>query len=100
MNTKVTMISSEEFQKIAKLARLKISPEEEEAYRKEFSKMIDYMDELKELDLSEVEPMTKVDDNPGFLRKDEVQESLDSEKAFKNAPSVGEGHFTIPKVIG
>ena len=97
---KVIMLSKEEVLKIAKLSRLKISDAEIESFAKPLDKLLHYMEDLKALDLSDVEPMTGVEDAPTVLREDVPQPSLSYEQAFANAPEEENGHFVIPKVIG
>ena len=83
---KVIMLSKEEVLKIAKLSRLKISDAEIESFAKPLDKLLHYMEDLKALDLSDVEPMTGVEDAPTVLREDVPLPSLSHEQAFANAP--------------
>lgn len=94
------MISDEDVQKLCKLARLNPEKEDLEMFKKHLSGMLDHMEELRNLDLAEVEPLTRLDESPSILRKDEVKESLPYEKAFHNTQNRDLDHFTIPKVIG
>ncbi len=94
------MITNEDVLRLGKLSRIAIREDEIEGYKKHLDKLVGYMDELKELDLKDVEPMTRVDDHVTELREDVVGESLTREQAFTNAPSTDQNHFTIPKVIG
>ena len=80
------MLSKEEVLKIAKLSRLKISDAEIESFAKPLDKLLHYMEDLKALDLSDVEPMTGVEDAPTVLREDVPLPSLSHEQAFANAP--------------
>ena len=85
---------------MAKLARLEFSPEELDGMAGSLNQLVEYMDQLKKLDLKNVEPMMAVDTSPRPLREDEVKPGLDKEHAFRNAPEVNLEHFSIPKVIG
>ncbi len=94
------MLSKEEILKIAKLSRLKVSDADVESVSARLDELLHHMEDLRSLDLSEVEPMTGVEDAPTVLREDVPQPSLSHEQAFANAPEVENDHFVIPKVIG
>ncbi len=94
------MLSKEEILKIAKLSRLKLSDADIESFSGRLDELLHHMEDLKALDLSNVSPMTGVEDAPTVLREDIPQVSLTHEQAFANAPDVENGHFVIPKVIG
>ena len=93
------MLTEEELQKLAKLSRLEISDTEIPQLQEQFAKMLSHMDSLSKLDLSDVEPLTVVDENTGVVRDDAVGESMSQEQAFHNAPAVEQNHFSIPKTI-
>ncbi len=94
------MLSKEEILKIAKLSRIKLSDADIESFSGRLDELLRYMEDLKSLDLSNVSPMTGVEDAPTVLREDIPQDSLSHEQAFANAPDVENDHFVIPKVIG
>jgi aspartyl-tRNA(Asn)/glutamyl-tRNA(Gln) amidotransferase subunit C len=93
-------VDREQVLKIAKLARLEITPAELEKMTGSLNQVVEYMNMLKGIDLKDVEPMLAVDTSSRPLREDEVKPSLDKEKTFRNAPEVNLDHFSIPKVIG
>ena len=86
--------------RMAKLARLEITEAELEKMAGSLSQLVGYMDQLKGLDLKDVEPMLAVDTSARPLRPDEPVPGLSKEEAFRNAPEVNLDHFSIPKVIG
>ena len=94
------MLESEEIQKLAKLSRLSVSEEEIPAYKEHLDKMLNHLDALKALDLSQVEPMTAVENGNTVLREDVPVQGFSLDQAFANAPAVENDHFAIPKVIG
>jgi len=94
------MLSKEEILKLAKLSRLKLSDSDIESVSVHLGNLLQYMEDLKALDLSSVQPMTGVEDAPTVLREDVPQPSFTHELAFMNAPEVENNHFVIPKVIG
>jgi aspartyl-tRNA(Asn)/glutamyl-tRNA(Gln) amidotransferase subunit C len=93
-------VSREQVLRMAKLSRLELTEEEIGKMAGSLSQLVSYMDQLKGLDLKDVEPMLAVDTSARALRPDEVQPGLDKEAAFRNAPEVNLDHFSIPKVIG
>ena len=93
-------VTREELLKVAKLARLELREEEIPKLLSSMDSIVGYMESLRELDLDNVEPMLRVDESKGSLRKDETAGCLEHEKAIENAPDGRNGFFAIPKVIG
>lgn len=93
-------VSREQVLRMAKLSRLELTEDEIGKMPGSLSQLVSYMDQLKGLDLKDVEPMLAVDTSARALRPDEVRPGLDKEAAFRNAPEVNLDHFSIPKVIG
>ncbi|NLL13669.1 MAG: Asp-tRNA(Asn)/Glu-tRNA(Gln) amidotransferase subunit GatC [Fibrobacter sp.] len=94
------MLSSELVQKIASLARLKLSDEETESLTVQLDSILEYIQQLNELDTSKVEPTSFMAPAHDPLRDDANSESLTQEQILQNGPSVKKCHFAIPKVIG
>ena len=92
-------VTRDEVKKIALLARLQFTPEEEERLTTELNEILNYMDKLNELDTSKVEPLYHVIETGNVFREDEVQPSLSQEDALKNAPKQFGGYFAVPKVL-
>ncbi len=93
-------LSLEEVRRIALLARLKLSPEEERLFQGQLSSILEYVEQLKELDVSGVEPMTHA--LAGLappLREDEVRPSLSPGEALANAPAREGTCFKVPRII-
>jgi aspartyl-tRNA(Asn)/glutamyl-tRNA(Gln) amidotransferase subunit C len=94
-------LSLEEVRRIAALARLRLSPEEERTFAEQLSAVLAYVEQLKELDVSGVEPMTHAlaaGEAPA-LRPDEVEPSLDPGEAIANAPARQGTFFEVPRII-
>ncbi len=94
-------LSLEEVRRIAVLARLRLSPEEERTFAVQLSAILDHVAQLRELDVSNVEPMTHAlaaGEVPA-LRADEVRESLPSGEALANAPAREGTCFKVPRII-
>jgi len=100
-------ISKIEIEHIAQLARLKLSKAEKEKFAKQLSSVLEYMDQLKEVDVRGVEPTTNVSGLENIMREDKVIDSYKAEKnlqknrkeMLKNAREVEKGSFRVPKVL-
>lgn len=86
-----------DIKKIAKLARLRIEPEEEEKFQKEMENIIAMVEKLPDAPVSDLRP--KVEDRMP-LRPDVVTESLSREEILKNAPETAAGCVVVPKTVG
>jgi aspartyl-tRNA(Asn)/glutamyl-tRNA(Gln) amidotransferase subunit C len=92
-------ITVKEVEHVAKLARLAITDAEKEKYSRQLSNILTYIEKLKELDTSRVEPTSHVLPMKNIFREDEVRPSLPREEILKNAPDRTEGFFRVPKII-
>lgn len=93
-------VSKEEVEKIAKLAKLKLSDEGILKLQQEMNKILDYMDAINEIpSLDDVEPLYNINNNENVFRNDEKGVSIPREEALKNAPDKMENFFRVPKVI-
>lgn len=84
---------------LARLARLRFSEEEEQRLAGEMSRMLDYVDQLAELDTAGVPPMTHVLDLANVFREDEPAARITHDDALRNAPDADADYFRVPKVI-
>ena len=94
-------LSLDEVRRIAVLARLRLSPEEEQVFEGQLSAILDYVKQLEELDVSGVEPMTHAlaSGEPPPLREDAVRPSLAPDEALANAPAREGTAFKVPRII-
>jgi aspartyl-tRNA(Asn)/glutamyl-tRNA(Gln) amidotransferase subunit C len=92
-------ISREQVLHIARLARVKLADGEVEHYREDLSSILDYVDKLEELDVSDVEPTTHIGTVEPRLRDDEVEQRLELDDVMKNAPESEAGQFRVSKVV-
>ena len=85
--------------RVANLARISIPDEELENVAKELSNIIGFMEQLNEVNVDNVEPMTSV--TPTVLKKraDVVNDGNQQSKVLSNAPNTREGFFAVPKVV-
>ena len=92
-------ISAEDVKKVAFLSRLKIEEDKVAATEEEFNKILNWIDELNEVDTDGVEPLASVNENFITLRKDEVTDGNIQEEILQNAPLKEYGYFAVPKVV-
>jgi aspartyl-tRNA(Asn)/glutamyl-tRNA(Gln) amidotransferase subunit C len=85
--------------KVAHLARLEIRPHEEEAILKSMDSVLNWMDQLNEIDTQNVEPLTHILDEANSWRSDDAVNTLSREDALANAPSKNRQYIMVPKVI-
>lgn len=95
----MSKISKDQVKHVANLARLAINEEEAEKYSEQLSAIIDFSEQLNELDTTGVEPTTHVLDMKNVLRKDEPKEWISKEDALKNAPDQQDGQFRVPSIL-
>jgi len=84
---------------IAGLARLRLSEDEQDRMTRELGEVLGYVEKLRELDTSGIEPTAHAIPLETPLRPDEAAEPLASELAVSNAPARDGSAFVVPKVI-
>ena len=92
-------ITREEVEHVAKLARLEITDAEKEAFSQQLSAILTYVEQLRAVDTTGVEPTATVVEQTNVFREDRVQPSLPVEKALRNAPESHDGYFVVPRII-
>ena len=100
-------VSLEEVRRVAELANLELTAEEEPRMQRDLNAILGHIAELSELDTSSVEPMAQVSDILGVsgghagesLRPDAVRPSIDREAVMASAPETDGRFFKVPKVI-
>jgi len=85
--------------KIASLARIAVSDAEAEALAPELNNILGWVEQLQEVDVSGVAPMTAVIPNALRLREDKVTDGGIRKDVLANAPNAEHGFFAVPKVI-
>ena len=93
------MASDFNIQYVARLARLSLSPAEEEQLGAQLAGILGYIEKLKELDVSGIEPTAHAVPLVNVARADVVRPSLDNEEALRNAPAKANGLFIVPKIV-
>jgi aspartyl-tRNA(Asn)/glutamyl-tRNA(Gln) amidotransferase subunit C len=84
---------------VAHLARLSLSPEEEQKIGAQLGNILGYIEKLKEVDVTGVEPTAHAFPLVNVTRPDEVRPSISSEEALRNAPAHANGLFIVPKIV-
>ena len=93
------MISREEVQHVARLARLHLTDEEAERMREQLDAILEYVDKLRELDVGGVEPTAHAVPLINVMRDDALAPSLPQEAALANAPDRAGEFFRVPRII-
>ncbi len=83
----------------AHLARLALTPDEEKKLSAQLGQILGYVEKLKQVDVSNVEPTAHAVPMVNITRADEVRPSLPHEDALRNAPRQAGGLFVVPKVV-
>jgi aspartyl-tRNA(Asn)/glutamyl-tRNA(Gln) amidotransferase subunit C len=90
------MIDREQVLHVARLARLELSEEEVEVMASELSGILEHVDKISALDLTDVEPTSHVVALENVLREDAPRPSLPRERVLEQAPDPAEGAFRVP----
>ena len=93
------MVTIEDVKYVARLARLSFTPEEEQYMVRDLTSILGYMQQLDEVDTSEVAPMEHVLDRVDVFREDVKQSRISHDEALSNAPDTDGDHFRVPRVI-
>lgn len=92
-------IEPETAARVAKLARIKVAPEALPALAAEFNTILGFIEQLNEVDVDGIEPMTSVTPMRLKRRADVVNDGDRQAQILKNAPDAREGFFAVPKVV-
>jgi aspartyl-tRNA(Asn)/glutamyl-tRNA(Gln) amidotransferase subunit C len=92
-------VTDQMVENLAALSRLRFNEVEKEEIKKDLQRMISFVDKLKEVDVSNIEPLLHMTDMENVYRNDEVKGSMDRADALKNAPHSDDQFFKVPKVI-
>ena len=92
-------IEKETARKVAKLARIKVEEDALDALAGEFNAILGFVEQLNEVDVEGVEPMTSVTPMRLKRREDVVTDGGQADKVLSNAPDAREGFFAVPKVV-
>jgi len=92
-------IDPDQVRRIARLARINLTPDELEQFSNQLSDILNYVDQLSELNTEDVEPTTGPLKISNVFRQDQIGQSLSNEQALANAPRKHANFFAVPKVL-
>ena len=84
---------------VAHLARIQLSPDEEQKLGAQLGHILGFVEQLKTLDVSQVEPTAHAVPAVNVTRADEIRPSLPHDDALRNAPAKANGLFMVPKIV-
>ena len=85
--------------RVARLARLAISEEEAQSFQSELNSILGFVEQLNEVDVADVEPLTSVVAQTMKMRDDVVTDGFYADRVVANAPAADDDFFMVPKVI-
>jgi aspartyl-tRNA(Asn)/glutamyl-tRNA(Gln) amidotransferase subunit C len=92
------MIGEDDVRYVAKLARLRLEPDEAARMAGELAKILAHIDKMSELDMADVPPTAHVLDVVNVTRPDKPRPGLSREDALRNAPAVSDECFRVPRM--
>ena len=92
-------LTRDEVQRVAVLARLRLTPKEETQLTEQLDHILAYMEKLAELDTSNIEPFSHAVDAVNVLREDQVTNRSNADALLANAPDRDNSFFKVPKII-
>ena len=92
-------ISDETIEDVGILAKLELNDQEKEEAKKDMERMLDYIDQLNELDTTGIEPMSHIFPVTNVFREDVVTNGDEHEQTLANAPEAKDGAFKVPKTV-
>ena len=92
-------INKEVITKLSSLSKLKFNQEETELISEDLSKMVNFINQLNELETDGIEPLIHMNEEVNNWREDNLGEVLDQEKALANSPVKDSAYFKLPKVL-
>lgn len=93
------MINREQVHKVANLARLEMTVEEEDQIATQMNSILEYFEQLSELDTTDVQPTTRAIDVSNVTRPDILQPYTDRDAILKEAPDQDGDFFKVPKIM-
>jgi aspartyl-tRNA(Asn)/glutamyl-tRNA(Gln) amidotransferase subunit C len=93
------MITREDVEHVAELARLELTAAEKEQFSAQLNSILTYIEKLSELNTTDVEPTSHVLPMSNIFRDDEVRPSLDRDRVLQNAPQESHFFFKVPRII-
>ncbi|MEQ1652999.1 MAG: Asp-tRNA(Asn)/Glu-tRNA(Gln) amidotransferase subunit GatC [Hyphomicrobium sp.] len=85
--------------RIARLARIKVTDAEAKGLEKELTQILQWVEQLGEVDTASVEPMTRVVPSAMTMRTDKITDGEKADDVTLNAPLTEDGFFVVPKIV-
>jgi len=95
----MTQITKEQVERIADLIHLAVTDEEVAMYQEQLQSVINFANQLSELNTDDVQPTTHVLHEGNVLREDVPKQTITQEEALKNAPDQKDGYFKVPPIL-
>ena len=92
-------IDREQVRKVAYLARLNITAQEEEEFTGQLNSILDYFEQLSELDTDNVPPTTRAIETSNITRPDKLEPFPNKDKLLQSAPEQDGDYFRVPKIM-
>lgn len=92
-------VNADDVKKIAKLSSLHVEPDAYEAIATDLNGILAWIEQLGEVDVEGVEPMTSAVDMPAPMRSDNVSDGGKRDDVLKNAPKSDDGFFVVPRSV-
>jgi aspartyl-tRNA(Asn)/glutamyl-tRNA(Gln) amidotransferase subunit C len=93
------MISEEDVEHVARLARLELQPVEKQRFTNQLNAILTYMETLNEVPTDGIEPTAHVLDLVNVFREDTAHKTLAAEEALANAPEEAHHYFVVPRIV-
>ena len=97
----MSKLTKKDVEHVARLSNLKLTPQETEKYLKQLSEVINYVEELNEVDTSQTEPTSQTTGLEDRLRLDEVkaERTLTKDEALSGTDKTHNGYFVVPAIL-
>ena len=99
MSTGITSVNKDTVTKIGRLARIHIPEEQQEKIAGELNTILNWIEELNEVDTTGIQPLSSVTGHELPQREDVVSDGNKVEDILANAPEEASGFFVVPKVV-
>ena len=99
MSADKAIVDTATVEKIARLARIRLTEERKEPIAQDLNRILSWIEELNEVNTDGVEPLASVTGHSLPLRRDEITDCDIAEKVVSNAPEQASGFFVVPKVV-
>ena len=93
------MISPEQVEHVAQLARLALQPDEKQRFTEQLNAILTYMEQLNEVPTEGIEPTAHVLELANVFREDTVCPTLTADAALANAPEAAQQYFVVPRIV-